>query len=70
VTAPAATPKVSGVSFRETWAFEITDPNAIPREYLIPDTRKIQAIVSDQKEKTAIPGIKPVKQTTVAAGGR
>lgn len=61
------TPKISGVSFRETWDFEITDASLIPRDYLIPDEKKIRAIVQQLKTDTNIPGIKAVNHATVSA---
>ena len=36
---------VIGVSYRENWQFEITDPSAIPRDYLCPDIQKIGKMV-------------------------
>lgn len=52
------TEKVEGISFRENWTFEITDKNTIPREYMIPDEKKIGALVKALKGETNIPGIR------------
>src|SRR5690606_39204937 len=42
-----------GVSIREVWKFEVTDPDAVPRQFCSPDTRKIGAVAPG----TAIPGV-------------
>jgi hypothetical protein len=44
IVAPAI-PKVSGIVARELWRFEIVDESKIPREFLMPDERKIGALV-------------------------
>lgn len=43
-------PKVSGVSTRETWTFEIVDEAKIERTFLMPDTAKIGAVVRSLHE--------------------
>jgi hypothetical protein len=55
---PRATPKVEGMSFRDNWRFEITDPNLIPREYLSVDTVKIGGVVKVMKDGASIPGVR------------
>lgn len=68
VTVPMFTPpvqavtKAEGVSFREDWGFEIEDAALIPREYLIPDEKKIGALVRALKEQTRIPGVKVISR--------
>lgn len=49
--------KSAGVSGVQNWKFKITDPNLIPREYMIPDEKAIGQVVRALKSKTAIPGI-------------
>jgi hypothetical protein len=62
---PAA-PKVDGVSHRENWKFEVIDANAIPREYLSIDEKKLGAVVRALKGSTRIAGIRVYpEQTTV-----
>lgn len=61
------TPSVKGISFRETWRFEITDESLIPREYLIVDETKIRKVVLVMKEKTSIPGVRAYSDKQVAA---
>ena len=48
-----------------TWGYEITDPLAIPREYLIPDASKIGAVVRASKGTIKIPGVRAVKRESV-----
>ncbi len=56
--APRVIPKTPGVTPRHVWKFEIVSPDAIPREFLIPDDRAIQAIASSRKENAVIPGVR------------
>lgn len=44
---------------REVWTFTVTDPDAVPREYLMIDTAKIRDMVRRDKAKAigAIPGV-------------
>lgn len=59
IVIPKATPKLAGGPVYQTrWDYEIVAPNLIPREYLIPDTVKIGAVVRALKEQANIPGIK------------
>lgn len=62
-----APPKVAGVSTREVWRFEITDPAALPREYLVPDEKKIGAVVRALKGDAVIPGVRVYAEQTLAA---
>lgn len=50
--------EMPGASVIETWRWEVVDANAIPREYLIPDEKKINAVVRAAKENTNIPGVR------------
>lgn len=52
------TPKVEGLSYREDWYFEVTEPNKVPREYLLVDAVKIGKIVRAMKQGTNIPGVR------------
>jgi len=58
VVLQSSTPKAKGVSSVQTWDFEITDANLIPREYLIPDLTAIGGVVRALKDKASIPGVK------------
>jgi hypothetical protein len=58
----AVAPKVDGVSFRTDWDFEIVDANLIPREYLIPDEKKIRGVVKAMRGAARIPGVRPFEK--------
>lgn len=60
------TPKVEGVSFRETWRFEIVDETKIPREYLTADEKKIGGVVRALKGAANIPGVRVYAEKTTA----
>ena len=57
-------PKVEGMSFRETWHFEIQNREQIPRDYMIPDEKKIGGIVRAAKNSIRIPGIRIYSKKT------
>jgi hypothetical protein len=57
-----ARPQAAGVSFRDEWDFEITNPALIPREYLLVDTVKLRGVVRALKQATHIPGIRVVRK--------
>ncbi len=59
--APAAVesaPEVDGVSYRDKWTFEITNPDLVPREYCIPDEKAIGGIARTMKGRVKIPGVR------------
>ena len=56
--------KTSGITYQTRWDYEIEDPALIPREYLIPDEKKIGALVRAMKDTTNIPGIKVIQNKT------
>lgn len=58
--------KPEAVGLREKWAFEIVDVNAIPREYLMPNTIQIGQIVRAMKGATNIPGIRVYDEGTIS----
>lgn len=70
VVLPKATPKVQGISYRDNWKFRITNPNKIPKEYMVPDEKAIGVIVGRLKERCNIPGIEVYCEKVVAAGRR
>lgn len=65
VKVEAEIPKVEGMTTREEWTFEIIDESQIPREFLIPDEKKIRAYVKAMKERAVIPGIKVFKSAII-----
>lgn len=64
------TPKVAGISMRETWKFEVLNEDLVPREYLSVDESKIRRVVQALKAGTRIPGVRvyPEKSPAAAAG--
>ena len=52
------TPKISGVSLRERWLFEVTDEAEVPAEYRSVDEAKIRAAVNTYRDKLEIPGVR------------
>lgn len=61
-------PAVTGISTREVWRFEVVHPNAVPREYLVVDEKKLGQVVRALKGDTNIPGVRVWKDQTIAAG--
>jgi hypothetical protein len=68
-TAPIASkaPKVKGVSGGKTWKAEIVDVDKIPRKYLTPDTKKINAVAKALKADADIPGIRIYWEPKISA---
>jgi len=58
-------PKVSDTAARVTWTYRVVDAALIPREYLIPDEKKIGGVVRAMKEATNIPGVEVYTETKV-----
>ena len=56
-------PKIAGFSMREIWDFEIVDVNLIPKDYLVPDEKKIRKVIS---AGVTIPGVKSFKKMSSA----
>lgn len=50
--------EVRGVSYREGWDVEITDPAQVPRNFCVPDLKAIRAYVTSTKGKMAIEGVR------------
>jgi hypothetical protein len=61
-------PKVIGVSTREVWKFEVTDPAQVPREYLTVDESKIRRVVGALKGDTKIAGVRVWSEKALASG--
>lgn len=68
VVVPKTTPKVDGVSYRTIWKHRIVEPNAIPRQWLIPDEKAIGAHARSMKDRASIPGVEFYSEQSVAAG--
>lgn len=58
---PTAIDKLESTTVRDLWSFQIDDINLIPREYMVVDQVKLNAIARTMKENTNIPGGKAVK---------
>jgi hypothetical protein len=70
VIAPTVVPpplRTQGISTRESWQFEIVDASLLPREYLVPDEKKIRQVVNAMKDRTAIPGVRVTRGEIVAS---
>lgn len=64
---PPVAPRVSGLSERTTWKYEIVDAAKLPREYLIPDEKRIGAVVRALKGDTNIPGVRAYEESILGA---
>jgi len=62
--------KVSGVHTSELWGFEITDINAVPREYMIVNEIALNGLAKATKGALTLPGIKFVSRTVINARAR
>lgn len=49
-------PKLDGLGTGETWMGEVEDEKQIPREYMIPDLKKLKALTKNKKVDPEIPG--------------
>lgn len=58
--------KSDSASTRSKWTFEIVDAEAIPREYLMVDEKKIRGVVNAMKNATNIPGVRVWDEGTTA----
>lgn len=58
--------KVTGISSRQNWKYEITDVALIPREYLMVNESAIGQVVKAMKENTSIPGIRAYNEGSIA----
>ncbi len=68
LTALAAPPTPAAISFRKTWEVEITDPNLVPREYLLIDTVALRKVCLATKGQIQVPGVKFFQKDGVAVG--
>lgn len=61
-------PKVTGVNTREVWKFEVSDPAAVPREFLMVDESKIRKFVQNMRGDSQIAGVRVWAEKQIAAG--
>lgn len=69
----AANRKPSGASTREVWEAEIVDASAVPREWCLPDERRIAALARTTPADTdpvQIPGVRYVRKAVVVGRPR
>lgn len=59
-------PKIEGISIGETWDGDVVDAALIPREYLVPDVKKLKDLTKVLKEATVIPGWKAKSVRTIS----
>ena len=59
--------KAQGTFLRKDLKWRVVDPDAVPREYLVLDRQKVEAVFRIQREKMAIPGIETYEETTVVS---
>lgn len=69
VVAPIVVPRTetpAGISYRDSWQFEILNPDAVPRQYLTIDEKKIGGVVRALKGETRIDGVRVWCEKTIA----
>ncbi len=64
--APIVRPVATGTSLRQIWTFEVVDPAAVPREYLLVDEQKLRGIARTMKDQAKVPGVRFYAEATVA----
>jgi hypothetical protein len=47
----------TGLGFRKRWTFRVVDESQIPREFMIPDVKALQAFATSLKDGAAVPGV-------------
>lgn len=67
---PKTVPKVSGLTQKETWDFEIIAEKLIPRKYMQPNLVAIRAAVTSLKGKTEISGVRVFPKTNMVGARR
>ena len=59
--------KTAGQAVREVWTWEATDLMAIPDEYWILDTKRVDGVVRALKDRANIPGVKVRRGESIAS---
>ncbi len=59
---------IKGISKRDNWIFVITDASLIPREYLIPDEKKLSQVAKAHKGALHVPGVVFKNDPIIASG--
>ena len=60
-------PVVKGLSSRTVYKFDLLDAEKLPREYLVPDLKKIGAVVRTLGEGANIPGVRIYSETQISS---
>jgi hypothetical protein len=68
LTALATPPTPTAITFRKTWEVEITDPNLVPREYLLIDIAALRKVCVATKGQIQVPGVRFFQKDGVAVG--
>jgi rubrerythrin len=63
---PPKVEKINGIKTMKIWKFRIVNEKLIPRDYLMPDEKKIGAITKATKGTLEIPGIEIYPEDTMA----
>lgn len=63
---PKPVEAVKGFSTRVTYVCEVVDAAAVPRAYLIPDQKALDALAKAQGERMNVPGCRAVPKTSTA----
>jgi len=66
VVVPEKRPLIRGLQERKIYKFEITDPLLIPREYLIPDEKKLGELARSSKGGAEVMGVRFYTETIIA----
>lgn len=64
---PSTVDKVEGISIKQIWKYRVSDANAIPKEYLIPDDKKLGMLARDTKGALKIAGIEFYSEDIISA---
>jgi len=62
-------PKTKGLAMRDNWCFEVVDPAAVPRQYMMPDEIKIGKVVRALKGQIDILGVRIFNRPIMASVG-
>jgi DNA polymerase III alpha subunit (gram-positive type) len=65
---PTKVEKISGIATKTIWKFKITDVNAIPREYMIPNEKTLGEIARATKGAIKIAGVEFYEESIISAG--
>lgn len=63
-------PVASGVSTRKVWRWRIADEALIPREFMLVDEKKLNAVAVSSKGGAHVPGVEFYQEEIVAASAR